>query len=452
MKANLQRHLLILTLGLHFALGYANTAMTPADDATAPTRQPATGQVITGPRLNLYHGEVQVLDLPNVTRIAVGSGEVLRAQVVAANQVVLIGEAAGTTSLRVWTRTGTQFTYEVLVRSFDVSQIVRDVQDLLGGEPGISVKQVDGHVLVEGDYSNSQAASRLEALQKIYPQIVSTVPVRQPAPAVKKDKMIYMDVRVVEIEKKVLRNLGVNWNTQSTGGLTAALNATGKTHNWQPIQGVTPPPAANGGLFGIAANLTSVLDVAERAGQSWTLAEPTVSCKSGGEARFTVGGEVPIPVANGPGVVQVVYKDYGVIMEFKPIADDQGNISSSIVAEVSEPDSSLSNVANNGLIAFTKTRTETEVTLKENQTLVISGLLSNVGNKSASGIPGAKDVPILGNLFKSRQYQNDRTELVIVVTPRALDPDLNAAAVKRADELQGRVEPSIGWINARLTE
>jgi pilus assembly protein CpaC len=433
----------------------APAAVTAAPSAPEPPRSGRAGQVIDGPPLALYHGEVQVLDLPNVTRIAVGSGDVLRAQVVAASQVVLIGEAAGTTSLRVWTRNGTQFNYQVAVRSFDISQIVRDVQDLLAGEPGISVRQVDGHVLIEGDTSNVRAANRLEALQKIYPQIISTVPVRKALPVVQMDKMIYMDVRVVEIEKKVLRQLGVNWASATTGGFNVGLNLSAASRNIRNgTTGPTLPPPLNGGLFGIAANLSSALDLTEQAGESWTLAEPTVSCRSGGEAKFTVGGEVPIPVANGPGVVQVVYHDYGVILQFKPIADDQGNVSSSIVAEVSEPDTSLSNVGNNGLVAFTKTRTETEVTLKENQTLVISGLLSNLGNRAANGIPGAKDIPVLGNLFKSKQYQNDRTELVIVVTPRAVtaDGELSASQVKRADDLQTKVEPTIKWINARLAE
>jgi len=470
MTAKLQRYLIALSLGVRFALTAANAAAQPS-----PESQPAesalppvaisssagvrsgradfeqggrSGQVVNGPPLTLYHGEVQVLDLPNVTRIAVGNGEVLRAQVVASNQVVLIGEAAGTTSLRVWTRNGAQFSYQVAVRSFDITQIVRDVQDLLAGEPGLAVRQVDGHVLIEGDVNDARAASRLEALEKIYPQIISTVPVRKAAPAVQLDKMVYMDVRVVEIEKKVMRQLGVNWNTQTTGGFNAAVNLTGKTKN-PPL-----PVSPNGALFGIAANLSSALDVTEAAGESWTLAEPTVSCKSGGEAKFTVGGEVPIPVANGPGIVQVVYHDYGVILEFKPVADDSGNISSTIVAEVSEPDKSLSNLGNTGLVAFTKTRTETEVMLRENQTLVISGLLSNIGDRSAAGIPGAKDLPVLGRLFKSNGYANDRTELVIVVTPHAVSPggELSATAVHNADEMQRRVEPTINWTNARLSE
>jgi len=124
------------------------------------------------------------------------------------------------------------------------------------------------------------------------------------------------------------------------------------------------------------------------------------------------------------------------------------------VAEVSEPDKTLSNLANNGLVAFTKTRTETEVTLKENQTLVISGLLSDIGGRSAAGVPGAKDLPVLGHLFKSNNYNNDRTELVIVVTPHSMPVgnEISASAVRQADRLKSRVEPTIEWTNARLAE
>ena len=440
MKANLLCSMIVLSLVARLALAAQDDTTPPAPGSATPAMSAPSTKAVNGPVLSLYHGEVQVLDLANVTRIAVGNGEVLQATVVAANQVVLIGQAAGTTSLRVWTRSGPELNYQVNVRAFDVSQIMRDVQDLLADEPGISARQVDGHVLIEGDYSTSKAASRLIALQKIYPQIISTVPVRQAAPTVAVDKMVYMDVRVVEIEKKVLRNLGVNW-AQTVTGPSFKVN-------------VHQPMLPNAGVFGIASNIASQLDISEAAGEAWTLAEPTVSCKSGGEAKFTVGGEIPIPVANGLGTTQVVYHDYGVILEFKPVADNQGNVSSTIVAEVSEPDASLSNVGGNGLVAFTKTRTETEVSLKENQTLVISGLLSNIGNRAANGIPGMKDVPVLGALFKSKQYQNDRTELVIVVTPRAVDAasELSTKAVAQANELQGKVDPTVTWINNRLTE
>lgn len=447
MNAKFLPLMITLSLAAGTALAAPQSAQQPAAGSVANhgnDDRGSAGPVINGPALELYHGEVQVLDLANVARVAVGDGGVLRANVVASNQVILIGEGAGTTSLRVWIRNGPQYTYEVKVRSFDTAQILRDVQELLAGDPGVSARQVDGHVLIEGDYTATKTAPRIEALMKIYPQIVSTVPVHKEASPVHVERMVYMDVRVVEIMKSTLRRLGVNWAAQAQGPAVGVNLRTSK--NWSL--------PTNGGFFGIASNLTSMLDVLEQAGESWTLAEPTVSCKSGGSAKFTVGGEIPVPVAAGLGTSTVIYKDYGVILEFKPVADDQGNVSSSIVAEVSQPDTSFSNVNNNGLVAFLKTRTETDVSLKENETLVISGLLKNSGNRAANGIPGAKDIPVLGNLFKSKQFQNDRTELVVMVTPRSVESyrEINAASVNEADQMQARVTPTINAINSKLTQ
>src|SRR5579862_6718153 len=258
MKATFQRSLIALALVTQAALGASAMAQTDAL-ATAPTDSgAASASVVSGPAITLYHGEVQVLDLANVTRIAVGNGAVLQANVVASSQVVLIGASEGTSSLRVWTRSGAQFTYEVRVRNFDVGQILRDVQDLLAGEPGISARQVDGHVLIEGDYTAARTASRLQALMKIYPQIISTVPEHKEEPEVPQERMVYMDVRVVELEKNVLRQLGVNWAGQITGP-SAALNLS-VTKNLARAVG-------NGGMFGIATNLTSAIDLLEQAGQ-----------------------------------------------------------------------------------------------------------------------------------------------------------------------------------------
>ena len=393
------------------------------------------GSVVNGPSVILFHGEVQVLDLANVSRIAVGNGGVLRATVAEPGQVVLIGEGAGTTTLRVWVGTGAQYTYEVTVRNDDTARIVRDVQDMLASEPGLSVKQVDGHVLIEGDYSSATTASRIEAVTKIYPQVVSVAPARKAPPAVAIDRMVHMDVRVVEIRKNALERLGVNWSAQAQGPSLIGQLATSKNI----------PRLINGGFFGIATNLTSVLDVLEQNGDSWTLAEPNVSCKSGGEAKFVVGGEIPVPVAAGLGTSTVIYKKYGIILEFKPILDDKGNVSSSIVAEVSEPDPTFSNVNNNGLVAFRQNRTETEVSLKENETLVISGLLRNNGSTAINGIPGLKDVPVLGALFRSKEFQNERTELVVMVTPRATEAqsETNVASIKHADQIATGVNKTI---------
>jgi pilus assembly protein CpaC len=143
-KANLQRYMFALSLGVRLVLAAANAAAqhypeSPPVVSSVPPSPPGgsagtsraatdrgsesglSGQVVKRPPLTLYRGEVQVLDLPDVTRIAVGNGDVLGAQIVGSSQVVLIGQAAGTTSLRAWTHNGTRFTYEVGVRSLDIA-------------------------------------------------------------------------------------------------------------------------------------------------------------------------------------------------------------------------------------------------------------------------------------------------------------------------------------------
>jgi len=398
-----------------------------AIDDSAPA-----GPVVNGPGVTLYHGEVQVLDLSNVSRIAVGNGGVLRATVAEPGQVVLIGEGAGTTTLRVWAANGAQYAYEVTVRNDDTARIVRDVQDMLASEPGLTVKQIDGHVLIEGDYSATNTAARIDAILKIYPQVVSIAPPHKVPTVVAIDRMVHMDVRVVEIRKSALEQLGVNWSPTTQGpNLGGSLYAS---KNFSRVP--------NMGYFGIVSNLTSVLEVLGQNGDSWTLAEPKVSCKSGGEAKFTVGGEIPVPVSAGFGATAIVYKKYGIILEFKPVADDKGNVSSTIVAEVSEPDPTFSS---NGLIAFRQNRTETEVSLRENETLVISGLLRNRGSNAVNGIPGLKEVPVLGALFRSKEFQNERTELVVMVTPRAIDAqtESNVASIRQADQYTAGVEKII---------
>lgn len=392
-------------------------------DEVPSASQAAESTAAAIPAVLLYAGQVQVLDMPNVSRIAVGNGGVLKAQVIESGQVVLIGQSAGSTTLRVWTRSGNQQSYEVTVRNNEAVRAARDILDMLAAEPGLKVSQYDGHVLIEGDYKDPATSRKLEAIGKMYPQIVvSMVPdhkIQMPVPL---EKMVYLDVRLVEVRKDALEQLGIQWASPATG---PHLSLAGN---------VVPHAAGSwSATFGVLTDLTSMLNILENNGDSWTLAEPRVSCKSGGDAKFVVGGEIPIPVVSGLGQTSVIYKQYGVILEFHPVADDQGNVSSKIVAEVSQPDQQFTN---QGFIAFRQNRTETQVSLKENETLVISGLLQNAGSRAVTGVPGLSDLPILGALFRSKEFQNERTELIVMVTPRAATPqsETSVTLAKRSDE------------------
>ena len=375
------------------------------------------------PAISLFTGQVKVLDLPNVSRVAVGNGSVLKAQVIESGQLVLIGQTPGSSTLRLWAGHGTQYAYEVTVRSNDTVRAARDIQDMLVNEPGLRVTPYDGHVLIEGDYSNPATSVKLDAITRMFPQgVVSLVPDHKVQPPIPLEKMVYLDVRLVEVRKDALEQLGIQWNSPVNGPEFT-------------LKGTLVPSAPQSwkAVFGIATDLTSMLNILESNGDSWTLAEPRVSCKSGGDARFLVGGEIPIPVSSALGQTTVVYKEYGVILEFHPVADDQGNVSSKIVAEVGQPDQQFTN---QGFVAFRQNRTETQVSLKENETLVISGLLQNSGSKTISGIPGVSEIPILGALFRSKNFQNERTELIVMVTPRPATPqsETNLAMINRSND------------------
>lgn len=408
------------------APGPGRASLEPAQPVSP--RPSDSASAAAAPTVALYTGQVQVLDMPNVSRIAVGNGGVLKAQVIDSSQVVLIGQNVGTTTLRLWAGGG-QYAYEVTVRNNEAVRIARDIQDMLASEPGLKVTQYEGHVLIEGDYKDAATSRKLQAISQMYPQdVVNVVPDHKIQAPVPLEKMVYLDVRVVEVRKDALDQLGINWNNSTT--------AAGPSFS---LQGNVVPHAAGSwsATFGILTNLTSALNFLENNGDSWTLAEPRVSCKSGGDAKFVVGGEIPIAVATGIGQTSVVYKEYGVILEFHPVADDQGNVSSKIVTEVSEPDPSFQNLGQ-GLsgVAFRKNRTETQVTLKENETLVISGLLQNTGTRSVAGIPGAAELPILGALFRSKNFQNERTEVIVLVTPRPASPqsETSVAMAKQGEE------------------
>lgn len=421
-----------------------------AISSAAGSSRGGLGPVAQGRPISLYSGEIQVMDLPNVTRIAVGSGSVLRAQAIDTRQVVLIGEQPGTTSLHLWQEGGGQQRHEVTVRVDNAARIANDVQSLLLEEPELRVRTLGGRVVIDGDFSNPRTAERLAVVTKMYPQVVNLVAPRPPQPRVFQEKTILMDVRVVEVRKRALERLGIKWVESASGPtfLTSGYWSANTPFRGPPLDASVPgsaptPDRRFATFFGIATDITSILNFLEQGGDSWTLAEPKLTCKSGGEAKFVVGGEIPIPVAAGLGQVNVVYKQYGVILEFKPVADADGNVSSRILAEVSEPDTRNSN---QGFVAFTQNRTETEVTLRDNETLVISGLLKHRGTKSVDGIPGLGRIPILGALFRSKEFINEKTELVVMVTPRVVTPqsELNTAAIGRANQRADEVNAAIG--------
>ena len=406
-------------------------------------------------QIDLYPGEVRVLPIAAVERIAIGNGGLVTATIVDEKQVVLLGEAVGQTSMHLWLKNGLQRRFEVKVSARQqTAQIVGELREILSLEPRAKINVVNDKVFLTGDYSSAENSAKVKLIAAQYPQVINLINERPLEIVVAKAQMVLMDVKVVEVRKSALDNLGIKWDIRAgVAGPTIANNALFYSNS-------TGRPQLEGGLpgatlarpflsfIGLGHRINSMLNFLETNGDSWTISEPRVSTVSGGKSKVQVGGEVPIPVANGLGAISVVYKEYGVILEIEPNVDSKGNIRSTITAEVSRPDGST---GAGTFTSFITNRTKTEVSLVEGETLVISGLLQNNGSKNNEGVSGLGRVPFLGRLFSNREFTNERTEMLVVVTPRIHNPGSETAKTMEVDAL-GKIKEIETVIEKRVAE
>lgn len=414
--------------------------------AQRPPAKPVR-QLIALPKVTMYPGDVRVLRLPKVARIAVGNGNLLKTTIVDDKQIVLVAEDAGDTSVHLWYVGGQEARFDVQVQASNTASLLNEVKGLIKGFPTIQASVSGQSVVLSGSYPNKDAASKVKEVLKRAPSVVNLIP-DDPLETntVHPEPMIYLDLRVVEIRKSSLDQLGIRWNSTAQGPTFAAAaniysNARfpNAANSGFPVVNSNRPVV---GYLGLATQVTSMLNFLEQNGDSWTLAEPRLSCQSGGQSEFLAGGEIPIPISTGLGQVDVTYKKYGVVIKFEPKVDLKDNISSKIYVEVSQPDQSN---AVNGFMAFTSNSTQTEVALRPNVPLVISGLLRMQSAKTVQGVPGISRLPVIGGLFKDREGRSEQTELLIVVTPRVIRPDRveDRAGVDRAQLQAEQIKKSV---------
>jgi pilus assembly protein CpaC len=395
----------------------------------------------------LYPGEVKVLPIAKVDRIAIGNGSVMTATIVDDKQIVLLGEAVGKTTMHLWLKNGRQQRFEVEVSGTNVAELAAsELRRMLSHESAIVVTVVNDKIKLSGEYSSMEEAAKVKQLLQRYPQAVNLIHDRPAAVIVPREKMILMEVKVIEARKSALDNLGISWSTQAAGPTVANSALFYSNSRARPELPGDFGPATLARPFlsfvGMANQITSMINFLEQNGDSWTLAEPRVSTVNGGKSKVRVGGEVPIPVSTGLGQISVTYKEYGVILEIEPMVDANGSIRSKITTEVSKPDGST---GSGDFIGFITNRTETDVSLTEGESLVISGLLLNNGSRADQNVPGLHKIPLFGGLFSNRNFTNERTEMLVIVTPKLYVP---GSAVAKAQEDRAlseviRIEKSI---------
>ncbi len=222
-----------------------------------------------------------------------------------------------------------------------------------------------------------------------------------------KGRQVLVEVKFVELQ----RSNNINFGLQLPAAITFSAGVEGQV------------PIYPSGGSQVTLNLKSPedsntvsLNLLFQSGKARMLAKPKLVCGSGEKAKFMVGGEVPIVVQTS-NTFAVEYKPFGILLDIQPVADSRGNITAKLKAEVSEPDWSH---AVSGFPAFITRKVETKVTMKEGSTLILSGLYTHKMSKAINKIPLLGHIPILGELFRSHQYQREKTNLVIFVTTRTI--------------------------------
>jgi pilus assembly protein CpaC len=424
--------------------------------------------------INLGVGTQKVMTVPGTTRIALGDPSIAEVKVIGNNQILVIGQAEGKTTLLVWKSSGQRVSYLVTVRKQDPNEVISEIKKLLGEIEGVSVRMVGDRIYLDGQAYTSGDAERIDQVVSLYPNVKSFVKV---APNAKKlvaqnltaafqkaglrnvqvnvvgstiflegsvesqqdlqkaelitkavgekvenllvvgiKRMILSEVQFVEIRRNGKDRYGIKYPTDITGSLTATANIN---------QELFPSTFGSGaGIVSITGGSEFSIGFQGNDGYGRLLAQPKLVCASGEKAEFLAGGEVPIPLITA-NQFTVEYKPYGVLLNLRPTADRNGNIQTEIEAEASELDTSVavSFGSSSGIPGFRTRKVKTNVTVRHGETIVLSGVFSHDEQKAVSKLPGLGHIPIIGELFKSRAFDSTKRELVIFVTPRIVNPD-----------------------------
>lgn len=410
-----------------------------------PAYQRAAGAAPALPlpsRARVYVGQASVYTLPSpLKRVAIGSGEMLEVNNIGKRELLMMGTKAGSTTVHLWLQDGRQLQVPVDISENDALGLVETVRTLLADVEKIRVHAVADRVVITGQDINPGIASRIEAIKKIYPTVLDFTT----ADPVGMRPMVQMDVKIMEFDSNALEELGIQWDNVIRGPVAGVVKDFTNNDYYRinpaesPANGVLLPNRLRGtqSFFGIATQIGSVINLLMNDGKAFLLASPQLSARSGGQAKFLVGGEVPIPIPQGFGQVTVDFKEYGIKLDIEPLVNLDQDISTRILAEVSRVDPTVSV---QGVPGFTTRRTESEINVRAGQTIVISGLIDSSAQQDAQKLPLLGDIPILGKLFRSDGFRGNRTELVMFVTPRIITPDSseNLEGLERARQIEER--------------
>ena len=404
--------------------------------------------------VTIARNKSMLVELPRELRdVLVSNPDMLDAVVQTSNRVYLIGKNVGQANAFFFDAQGQRvLTLEVQIE-LDTGPLDSLFRRYIPNS-NIRTEMLNDTLVLTGTVRNPADSSKAEALAARFAVTLdpkADVETRGKVInmlVVEGEEQVMLRVKIAEVQREAMKQLGVNLGVgyQNANGFVSVLSnnrlpvttAEGLADIGQIVAsattnlpGLVPTAAAgvlNSGVAGAFAasggqRLAYTLRALERNGLVKTLAEPNLTAVSGESANFLAGGEFPIPVSDNDGTITIEFKEFGVGLAFTPVVMSEGRLSLKISTEVSE-------LSTNGAVTFSsiaipalsKRKTESTVELPSGGTLAISGLVSHNIQKNIDGFPGLKELPVLGALFRSTDFVNKETELVVIVTPYVVRP------------------------------
>ena len=438
--------LITLALGLTYA-AHAQESTYDASFASANKE---------GIPINVLVGQSRVINFDrSIGRFSISNPEVAEAVMVSPNQVLVNGKAFGQVNFIAWEKSDQKFiVFDVFVRA-NLSLIDSQIRALFPRDD-IRLSQANGSVVLSGTVAEPQSAQQADAVV----QAAGFKTVNMLQSPVTNMAQVQLSIRVAEVSRNKLKDFGTSWvTTGQTGGFVSGGGPASLGSSDSPGDLVTQfaSQAVNIFLFNRSLGTGAFIHALKTNGALKALAEPNLIAMNGQQASFLAGGEFPIPVVQGgqnSGAVSVQFKEYGVRLTFKPTIIDEDHIRLELEPEVSTIDFA-NGVRFNGFVvpALRTRRAKTGVELRDGQSFALAGLLDNNETESISKIPGIGDIPILGNLFKSKSFQKQESELMFIVTADLVKPvnrdelpNLKGVDGLRNGSLLG-VEPKSGGVS-----
>ncbi|PZP87270.1 MAG: pilus assembly protein [Azospirillum brasilense] len=365
------------------------------------------------------------LRLPSAAAsVAVADPEIADVQVISPKMLYVNGRGIGETSVIAVDASDNIILESTVNVTHNLSRLKRAAEELSPNNDVVATS-TDNAIILKGKVESPVAAEKIQRMATSFlqgegQQVINMLDTSA-------TDQVMLKVKIVEVARNELKRFGINWESLINAGsgfvfgVGQGRDFVNDTNGY--VRGTNGDNSLFAGYRGSDANINAAIDALEQDGLISVLAEPNLTTRSGTAANFLAGGEYPIPVPGQNGTVTIEYRQFGVSLQFTPVVLSPEKISLSVLPEVSAL--SMANaVTLNGTTVpgLTTRRASTTVDLGTGQSFAIAGLLRNDQGTSVDKFPFLGDVPVLGALFRSSEFQNNQTELVILVTPYIVKP------------------------------